>query len=75
MRNPNYLLVIDGVLAAYTAFALRLALITGRARARNKAQENRPGERKGPLRKEEAQGSEGFSHTAPKGKFGAPLSI
>ena len=31
MRDPNYLLAIDGLLAAYTAFALRRALITGRA--------------------------------------------
>ena len=34
MRNPNYLLAIDGLLAAYIVFDLRRVLTTGRARGR-----------------------------------------
>lgn len=34
MRDPNLILFLDAVLAAWTAFDLRWALVTGRARPR-----------------------------------------
>ena len=34
MRDPNFILFLDAVLAAWTAFDLRRALVTGRARSR-----------------------------------------
>jgi CubicO group peptidase (beta-lactamase class C family) len=33
MHDPNFILFLDAVLAAWTAFDLRRALVTGRARS------------------------------------------